>query len=53
MERKRKLVTDSEATVQLEVKNQEKMTVGVGNGPVNAIDSALKAGFDRFLSKSQ
>ena len=39
---KGKLVTDSEATIQLEVKNQEKMTVGVGNGPVNAIDSALR-----------
>ena len=39
---KGKLITDSEATVQLEVKNQEKMTVGVGNGPVNAIDSALR-----------
>ena len=39
---KGKLVTDSEATVQLEVKNQVKMTVGVGNGPVNAIDSALR-----------
>jgi len=39
---KGKLVTDSEATVHLEVKNQEKMTVGVGNGPVNAIDSALR-----------
>ena len=35
------LITDSEATVHLEVKNEEKMTVGVGNGPVNAIDSAL------------
>ena len=39
---KGKLVTDSEATVYLEVKNQEKMTVGVGNGPINAIDSALR-----------
>ena len=39
---KGKLVTDSEATVQLDVKNEEKMTVGVGNGPVNAIDSALR-----------
>ena len=39
---KGKLVTDSEATVHLEVKNQDKMTVGVGNGPVNAIDSALR-----------
>jgi len=39
---KGKLVTDSEATVHLEVKDQDKMTVGVGNGPVNAIDSALR-----------
>ncbi len=39
---KGKLVTDSEATVQLDVKNEEKMTVGIGNGPVNAIDSALR-----------
>lgn len=39
---KGKLVTDSEATVHLEVKNEDKMTVGVGNGPVNAIDSALR-----------
>jgi len=39
---KGKLVIDSEATVQLEVKNEEKMTVGIGNGPVNAIDSALR-----------
>ncbi len=37
-----KLVIDSEATVHLQVKNEEKMTVGVGNGPVNAIDSALR-----------
>jgi len=36
------LITDSEATVYLEVKDQEKKTVGVGNGPVNAIDSALR-----------
>jgi len=39
---KGKLVIDSEATVQLEVKSEEKMTVGIGNGPVNAIDSALR-----------
>ena len=39
---KGKLVIDSEATVQLEVKSEEKMTVGLGNGPVNAIDSALR-----------
>ena len=45
---KGKLVTDSEATVHLEVKNQEKMTVGVGNGPVNAIDSALRKALVNF-----
>ena len=45
---KGKLVTDSEATVHLEVKNEEKMTVGVGNGPVNAIDSALRQALINF-----
>ena len=39
---KGELVTESEATVHLQVKNEEKMTVGIGNGPVNAIDSALR-----------
>ena len=42
------LVTDSEATVYLTVKKQEKMTVGVGNGPVNAIDSALRQALVNF-----
>ena len=45
---KGKLVTDSEATVHLEVKKEDKMTVGVGNGPVNAIDSALKQALITF-----
>ncbi|PPR49478.1 MAG: (R)-citramalate synthase [Alphaproteobacteria bacterium MarineAlpha5_Bin5] len=45
---KGKLVTDSEATVYLKVKNEEKMTVGVGNGPVNAIDSALRQALINF-----
>ena len=38
------LITESEATINLIVPNdsQEKMTVGVGNGPVEAIDSALR-----------
>ena len=45
---KGKLVTDSEATVHLEVKNEEKMTVGVGNGPINAIDSALRQALINF-----
>ena len=39
---KGKLVTESEATIHLQVNNEEKMTVGIGNGPVNAIDSALR-----------
>ncbi len=36
------LVTESEATVYLKINNKNKMTVGIGNGPVNAIDSALR-----------
>ena len=39
---KGKLVTESEATIHLQIKDEEKMTVGIGNGPVNAIDSALR-----------
>ena len=42
------LVTESEATVHLEVKAEEKMTVGLGNGPVNAIDSALRKALISF-----
>tara|TARA_B100001029_G_C15058477_1_gene456355 strand:- start:409 stop:1995 length:1587 start_codon:yes stop_codon:yes gene_type:complete len=36
------LVTEAEATVFLKVHDSNIMTVGVGNGPVNAIDSALR-----------
>ncbi len=39
---KGQLITESEATINVFVSNEEKMTVGVGNGPVNAIDSALR-----------
>lgn len=39
---KGQLITESEATINVEVNNEVKMTVGVGNGPVNAIDGALK-----------
>ena len=39
---KGELVTESEATVHLHLKNEKKMTVGIGNGPVNALDSALR-----------
>jgi 2-isopropylmalate synthase len=36
------LVTESEATITLEVKGRQLMTVATGNGPVNALDSALR-----------
>jgi 2-isopropylmalate synthase len=39
---KDELVTLSEATIKAQVKDQQFMTVGEGNGPVNALDSALR-----------
>jgi 2-isopropylmalate synthase len=36
------LVTESEATITIEVGGEKQMTVAVGNGPVNALDSALR-----------
>ncbi|WP_299396783.1 citramalate synthase [Pelagibius sp.] len=36
------LVTESEATVTLEVAGKAKMEVADGNGPVNALDTALR-----------
>jgi len=45
---KGQLITESEATINLHVKDEEKMTVGVGNGPVNAIDSALRKALISF-----
>tara|TARA_B100000029_G_scaffold515105_1_gene620615 strand:- start:597 stop:2174 length:1578 start_codon:yes stop_codon:yes gene_type:complete len=45
---KGELVTESEATVHLKIKEEEKMTVGIGNGPVNAIDSALRKALISF-----
>jgi len=38
------LITESEATINVTLTSdtEEKMTVGVGNGPVEAIDSALR-----------
>ncbi len=38
------LVTESEATITLEVGGEKQMTVATGNGPVNALDSALRKG---------
>ena len=45
---KGQLVTESEATLNVYVENEERMTVGVGNGPVNAIDSALRKALINF-----
>lgn len=39
---KGKRVTMSEATVKLTVKGQQVMTVAEGNGPVNALDAAIR-----------
>lgn len=39
-----KLVTISEATVKMIAGGQEKLTVGEGNGPVNALDMAIREG---------
>ena len=39
---KGELVTESEATVRIEVEKKEYMNVEVGNGPVNALDKALR-----------
>ena len=39
---KGKLITESEATININVNNVEKMSVATGNGPVNALDSALR-----------
>ncbi len=36
------LVTLSEATIRVEVGNEQLMTVAEGNGPVNALDTALR-----------
>ena len=46
---KGKLITESEATINVNVNNEEIMTVGVGNGPVNAIDSALRKALISFI----
>ncbi len=37
-----KLVTESEATVKIEVRGENIISVGEGNGPVNALDMALR-----------
>jgi 2-isopropylmalate synthase len=42
------LITLSEATARLQVDGEEIMTVSEGNGPVNALDAALRKGLIRF-----
>ena len=39
---KGKLITESEATINITVNGEERMTVATGNGPVNALDGALR-----------
>ena len=39
---KGELITLSEATIKVEVKGEKIMTVAEGNGPVNALDNALR-----------
>ncbi len=45
---KGELITESEATINVHVNKEERMTVGIGNGPVNAIDSALRKALISF-----
>jgi len=45
---KGELVTFSEATVRLTVKGEEVMTVAEGNGPVNALDSAIRKALIKY-----
>ena len=42
------LITISEATVKLSVDGREIMSVSEGNGPVNALDNALRKDIGRF-----
>jgi len=45
---KGELITLSEATTRMQVDGDEIMTVADGNGPVNALDAALRKGLIRF-----
>jgi len=42
------LVTESEATVTLEMRGEAHMRVAMGNGPVNALDNALRQALVEF-----
>jgi 2-isopropylmalate synthase len=43
-----KLVTVSEATVKVRIDGETVMSVGEGNGPVNALDNALRKDLGRY-----
>jgi 2-isopropylmalate synthase len=43
-----KLVTISEATVKVRIDGETMMSVGEGNGPVNALDNALRKDLGRY-----
>jgi len=45
------LMTVSEATVKMIAGGQERLTVGEGNGPVNALDMALRQGLTDFYAE--
>lgn len=42
------LVTVSEATVKVNVDGEKRLSVGEGNGPVNALDTALRKDLGRY-----
>ena len=42
------LITVSEATVKLEVDGERTMSSGEGNGPINALDSALRKDLGKY-----
>jgi 2-isopropylmalate synthase len=48
---KREVAMVSEATIQLTVNDEEIMTVAEGNGPVNALDSALRKALVKHYPK--
>ena len=44
------LVTVSEATVKVRIDGETMLSVGEGNGPVNALDTALRKDLGRYQS---
>lgn len=47
---RRELVTVSEAIVRVQVDGQKMLSVGEGNGPVNALDAALRQDLGKYQS---